>query len=205
MLDLIKYLCEQLNVIRKAPVLIILVVVLCFVGGYQTARWRYKSILELNSERLLAKDDLLDEYRERLHYLPAHGSEYSRLSHSELQSQALKFVAELRKWIATRNSERSQREAKYWLEMSQANDEAERRRIWNEQTADILQSSGSMQDEYSAKFKVKAIVLHDELLTRVPHSESRVSSYNHRYEFPTNPIGIGMVADDLEQLARQLQ
>lgn len=126
------------------------------------------------------------------------------MSHSELQSQALKFVDDLRKWIATRNSERSQREAKYWLEMSQANDEAERRRIWNEQTADILQSSGSMRDEYSAKFKVKAMILRDELLTRIPDPRSD-SSASHYYKYPTNQLVMGMVADDLERLARQLQ
>lgn len=202
--EVIEYLSKEWDVIRRAPVTIILVGVICFIVAYQVARWRYEGILELNCERLAVKDDQLDEYRERLHFLPAHGSEYSRLSHSELQSKALKFVSDLRKWLAVRQSENSRRMSQQWLAMSQANDEAARKRLWNEYTADLIQSSTSMKNEYDAKFKVIAIVLRDELLTRIQHPGSS-SSASHIYEYPTNPIGMGMVADDLERLARLLR
>jgi hypothetical protein len=72
------------------------------------AKWRYSAIveqlrerLESMKDRLEAKDGQLDEYRERLHLVPARGSEFSRLTQSELKEKALIFVRDLRRWLAT--------------------------------------------------------------------------------------------------------
>lgn len=57
--------------------------------------------------------------------------------------------------------------------------------------------------EYDKRFKVETIVLRDELLTRLPNESKNEQGYA-RYEHPVNPIGMGMVADDLERLAKLL-
>ena len=80
--------------------------VIAFGLAYAAANWRYSGIIEqlrerLDSmkERLEAKDGQLDEYRERLHLVPAAGSEFSRLTHSELKERALTVVRDLRQWL----------------------------------------------------------------------------------------------------------
>jgi hypothetical protein len=87
--------------------------------------------------------------------------------------------------------------------MVRATDEAQKKQLWDAHTGDLIQSSTAINNEYDSKFKVKAIVLRDELLTRVQHPDPKAHSH-HMYEHPTNPIGKGMVADDLERLARLL-
>jgi len=74
---------------------------------------------------------------------------------------------------------------------------------WNAYTADTISSSTELNNEYDAKFKVKAIVLRDEMLTRVQHPDPQAHA-RRMYEHPTSAIGMRMVADDLELLARGL-
>ena len=177
-----------------------------FVCGlaYGASRWRHGGIIELLRERLAAKDQQLDEYRERLHLVPARGSEFARLSHAELQTEALKFVSSLREWLASRQAQDSQRQHQQWVAMTRAADEAQKKQLWDAHTGDLISSSAALNNEFDAKFKVKTIVLRDELLTRVQHPDPKAHDH-HMYEHPTNPIGMGMVADDLERLARLLR
>ncbi|OIR10465.1 hypothetical protein GALL_77770 [mine drainage metagenome] len=204
MKDLIEYIQREWTTIAAAPFTFVVVIVL--VGGvaYAASKWRHGGIIELLRERLAAKDQQLDEYRERLHFVPAGGSEFAKLSHSELQTQALKFVGSLREWLAARHSQDSQRQHQQWLAMTRAADEGQKKDLWDSHTADLIQSSTALNSEYDAKFKVRAIVLRDEMLARVKHPNPK-SHALHMYEHPTNPIGMGMVADDLELLARHLR
>jgi hypothetical protein len=202
--ELVEYIQREWTTLATAPFTFILATVL--VGGlaYAASRWRHGGIIELLRERLAAKDQQLDEYRERLHLVPAQGSEFAKQSHAELQAQALKFVASLRDWLAARRAQDSQRQHQQWVAMTRATDEAQKKQLWDAHTGDLIGSSTALNNEYDAKFKVKAIVLRDELLTRVQHPDPKAHAH-HMYEHPTNPIGMGMVADDLERLARLLR
>jgi hypothetical protein len=202
--ELIEYLQKEWGTVSGAPVTF--VVASIFVAGlaYAASRWRHNAIIELLRERIVAKDEQLDGYREKLHLIPAHGSEFSRLSHAELQKEALRFVSSLREWLAARRNQDSDRQHQQWLAMTNAKDEAQRKQLWDAQTTDSVRSSMTFNNEYDAKFKVKAMVLRDELLTRVPHPDPGHRAHR-MYEHPTNPIGMGMVADDLERMARLLK
>jgi len=202
--ELIEYLQKEWGTVSSAPVTFFVACTLVAGLAYAASRWKHGAIIELLRERIAAKDEQLDGYREKLHLIPAHGSEFSRQSHSELQKEALKFVSSLREWLGTRRSQDSERQHKQWLAMTNATDEVQRKHLWDAQTADSMRSSTTFSNEYDAKFKVKAMVLRDELLTRVQHPEPSNHSH-HMYEHPTNPIGMGMVADDLERMARLLK
>jgi hypothetical protein len=147
---------------------------------------------------------MLDGYREREGLALARGIELTKRGHTELQAETLKFVGDLREWLAARRLQDGQRQHQQWVAMVRATDETQKKQLWDAHTGDIIAASTSMNSEYDAKFKVRAIVLRDELLTRVKHPDPQ-SSTHRIYEHPTNPIGMGMVADDLERMARLLR
>jgi hypothetical protein len=201
--ELIEYIEREWGTVSAAPFTVLILVVLVSVVAYAASRWRHSGIIETLRERLAAKDQQLDEYRERLHLVPAHGSEFAKLSHAELKEQTLKFVSSLRDWLGARQAQDSQTQHQQWVAMTSASDEAQRKKLWDAHTGDLIHSSMLLNNEYDSKFKVRAIVLRDELLTRVQRPEPQTHAHN-MYEHPTNPIGMGMVADDLERLARLL-
>ena len=201
--ELVEYMQREWATIANAPFSIIFFALLIFTFAYAVSRWRYSAIIEMLRERLAAKDQQLDEYRERLHLAPSSGSEFGKLSHAELQAEALKFIGILRDWLAIFKKKQMQLHSQSWNAMRRATDEAQRQKLWEEQGDIDVRDCLNCTNEYDAKFKVKAIVLRDELLTRVQHPDPDAHAH-HAYENPTNPIGMGMVADDLERLARLL-
>lgn len=206
MKELLDYLQREWMVVSSAPFSFLISAALVASLAYAASRWRHGGIIELLRERLAAKDQQLDDYRERLHLAPATGSSFSKQSHAELQMEVLKFVESLRDWLCIRRAQDTERQHQEWVAMSRAADEAERKRLWDAHTGDLISSSTMLNSEYDAKFKVKAIVLRDELLSRVKHPEPAGHGHAHQmYEHPTNSIGMGMVADDLERLARLLR
>lgn len=204
MKELIEYLQREWGTVSGAPLTFFVACALVAGLAYAASRWKHGAIIDLLHERIVAKDEQLDGYREKLHLVPAHGSEFSRLSHAELQKEALRFVLSLREWLGARRSQDSERQHQQWLAMTNATNEVERKRLWDAQTTESMRSSTTLNNEYDSKFKVKAMVLRDELLTRVQHPEPQNNAH-HMYEHPTNPIGMSMVADDLERMARLLK
>jgi hypothetical protein len=102
--DAIEILQKEWGVLSSAPWAFAISSVVVFSVAFTAIKWRYDGIvenlrerLETMKERLTAKDTQLDEYRERLHLVPASGSEFSRLTHAELKQRTLKLVDDLRK------------------------------------------------------------------------------------------------------------
>ncbi|MFI5398363.1 MAG: hypothetical protein ACHQ9S_22735, partial [Candidatus Binatia bacterium] len=188
----------------------VLALVAVFLLAFAAVRWRYEGVIEslrerveALKERLEAKDGQLDEYRERLHLVPASGSELSRLTHAELKGKALDLVRDLRQWLASWSAQDRQVEQREWSAMVSAADEDEKQQRWQQFTGASMQRSLERNSEYDRRFKVDAFLLRDELLSRLP-GESREDRAYGMYEHPTNPIGMGIVADDLERLAKLL-
>jgi hypothetical protein len=198
--EFILYLQTEWGTLSSAPVTFLVACTLVAGLAYGASRWKHGAIIELFRERIVAKDEQLDGYRERLNLIPAHGSVFSSLSHAELQKEALKFVSSLREWWGARSSQDSERQHKRWLAMKNATDEVQRKPLWDDMVAESTRSSTTVNNEYDAKFKVKAIVLRDELLTRVQHPEP--GNYAHHMYERMSP---GIVADDLERMARLLK
>ena len=207
--DLVDFLREHWTALAAAPGAFAVLVILAFGAAFLVARWRYEAIVETLKERLLGlkerlegKDAQLDEYRGRLHLIPVSGTSFSRLSNSELQRRVLDVVAEIRPFLAERGSrDRSLLFARTGRgrEMS----DEERQRDWDAQTNALLCNSFETATDFDNRYKVNTILLRDELLSRLPDGSKNEREFR-AYEHPTNPIGMRMVADDLERLAKSL-
>ncbi len=84
-----------------------------------------------------------------------------------------------------------------------AESEEEKQRIWDSHSNQLISESYEICGEYDRRFKVDALLLRDELLSRLP-KEAKKRAYS-LYEHPINPICRGMVADDLERMAKSLE
>ena len=111
-LDILDRIHNEWKHISKYPRSIIVVIVIAFSITYLINLWYYKGVIDSLKEReetyktqISAKDDLLIEYRERLHLVSASGSEYSSLTHIELKNKTLEFVQKLREWKEIKNKE----------------------------------------------------------------------------------------------------
>ena len=208
--EMLKHLQKEWDVVSGAPWAFLISSALAFVVSFAANKWRYSGIIdnlkeriETYKERLTAKDAQLDEYRERLHLVPASGSEFSKLTHAELKIKTLEVVSKLRSWLVKYSEEERRILDAQWQAMCRAQDEEEKNRLWHQHTSTSSQISLRRNAEYDSQFKVDTILLRDEILSRLP-SESRDERAYHMYEHPTNPIGIGMVADDLERISKKL-
>lgn len=211
MTDLLDHITANWGVLSSAPFVFATIVLLAFGSSYLVARWRYEAVLALLRERiealrdrLAAKDEQLGDYRERLHLVPATGTVFSRLTNAELKGRVLKTVEEMRAFLAQFQArQHEQLFGDGWRMKAVEMTEEERRDAWARQTQAFARESFRINAEWDTKFKVDSIILRDELLARVPAEAKNEREYR-TYEHPTNAIGMQVVADDLERLAKVL-
>ena len=110
----LEFIKNEWSTVTGAPLSFISLVLISFALAYAACRWRYTGVIETQREklslekdrlsaekdRIQAKDSQLDDYRERLHLVPAQGSEYSKLTHAGLKEKALSFVGDIRTWFS---------------------------------------------------------------------------------------------------------
>lgn len=189
--ELIKCIRDEWSTVKKAPLTLIIIFVLSFIFALQSSSWRYEGIVDLLKERIENKDDQLDDYRERVYEIKARGSKYSTMSLEVLKSETLKFAKNLRNFLKLQH-----------IEMNSIID------LDNQTGSRInitaLQQFGiTINSEYNNKYKVDAILLRDELLSRLPAETQKGKEY--LYEHPTNLIGMEIVTTDLERMAKLLK
>lgn len=154
-------------------------------------------------KRLDAKDEQVDEYRNQALRIKASGTAFSKLTNPELKKKSLNTVSHIRQFLEKWKNTDRDRSEKQSKDMRLAETEEDKHEIWEKYTNQYLTHSLSRNAEYEKSFKVSTILLKDELNSRLPEDhKSRVDDFS--YEHPTNPIGMTMVADDLERLARTL-
>jgi hypothetical protein len=173
-------------------------------GAYKSLLDTAKERLESLKERLEGKDDQLGEYRERLHLMPASGSQYSKLTHKELQDRVIKFVEGVRTWFAQSEAENRGIADQQWHAMVHAQTKEQKQQLWQAHTGTLTNGLFTLMRDFDQKFKVDAILLRDELLSRLPATEKSVQA-NRRYEHPVNTFCINEIADDLERKAKLLR
>ncbi len=200
---LLKYIEKEWAVLSQAPLVFVLTFVFAVVVAVGIANWVYSRQIETLNERLRAKDDQLVDYRERLRLAPTDQTSYSRLSNAELTQRALVVVARMREFLANYDRQSRLALANQFEEMRNAKTDEERHAVWTRQTAALIRESSTATIDYDRQFKTDTIVLRDELQSRLPLS-ARAQRPGVSYEYPTNPIGMGMVADDVERLAKLL-
>lgn len=67
-----------------------------------------------------------------------------------------------------------------------------------------MRLSSERNAEYDRRFKTDAIILRDELRSRLSDYEPINDFGDHMYEHPTNYFGFNDVATDLERMAKLL-
>ena len=204
MKDFLDFLQKEWNTIAAAPLSFFTFSVLAATVVYLVLSWRYEGIIQQLRERMAGKDEQIESYRERLQLVPARGSGLSRLTHGELQKEALRFVARLREWLARWNSEMAERSHSDWRASVNARNSDESQAMWDAQGANLARLSVTTVTEYEEKFKVEAIQFRDEMLTRMESPPASRADRN-LYELPTNFLIMGIIASDLENLARHLE
>lgn len=81
----------------------------------------------------------------------------------------------------------------------------QRHEAWQAETAAMVRASSEVSSDWDTNFKVRSMQLRDELLKRVVDLPTPANpGFVARYEHPTNPIGMGMVVDDLERMTLAL-
>jgi hypothetical protein len=223
------------NAAKDPPVLTALLVVLIlgFGGGYILAReinagtqsalekslageqrhsadlqqiydQRLAGVQQNYEQRLKGKDDVIEDYRRRLQIAPPKGGDLAQLTNSELKARALQFVSELRKWQQRTGQEEQDQTYQIWSEMRKASRDVGE---WQRLSAKIGKLYSDRRAEYDANFKITAILLRDEISSRVPparRNELKARMLFNAYEDPVNNFGIEDVVTNLEMLAKSL-
>jgi hypothetical protein len=173
--SLINTLKAEWIVLSSAPLSFILTFIVAFAAAFAACRWAYQSMRETSNERLEAlkerlhgKDELIDEYRERLHLMPSSGSQYSKLTHKELQEHVINFVTNIRTWFAQSDAETRRLADQQWNAMRKAETEEQKQQLWETHTSTLTNGLFTLMRDFEQKFKVDAILFRDEMLSRLP-------------------------------------
>jgi hypothetical protein len=207
----IELLVREWAVVSQAPLAFTLLAVSAFGLAYVAARWKYSSVIEsvrasnetLN-ERLHLKTEQAEQYKERALKYDDKVWEIVESDTSSLSQKALTLVTDIREFIDRhRRLDDSAREND-WPEMVRAVDETEKQRLWNKMNNASSRLSTERNAEWERRFKVDALMLRDELRSRLKDykPDERIA---HVYEHPTNYFGFNDVAADLERMAKLLQ
>lgn len=215
----IEHLQKEWNLINQAPLTFIVTLLLALLTGWGFMRWlhedRFASLAEqistvkssndLLNSRLQAKDDQLNDYRTRLLALEPRPSEkpnshsyveqkrealsqsatrFSKATNKELRDMGIKLATQIRQLLYSERQKLDQIHAGQ-----------------NPMSVAVLISE--MEFEYEQKYQADAIVLKDEIMSRLPLVQ-RSTSEDHMYRYPTNLYGLDDVATDLERLAKSL-
>lgn len=157
--------------------------------------------------RIEGKDDLLSIYREKLGLAPYNKTTYGSLRNAEIKQRAMDLAQRIRAFASKASTDSSTLSSKQISEMRTAKTDEEKSAVFYRQSNEIIASSNAGNKEYGDQFKTDSILLRDEILSRLPRdvaSAQRQDREMPRYEWPTNPIGMNMVADHLEKIAKLL-
>jgi hypothetical protein len=149
------------------------------------------------------KDDLIDEYRQRLHIVDTHNTSYSKLTNKEFKAKAVNLIYQMREYLSKKTLDEDEYKAIIYQEFWKAKSDEERDKILNSSIAPLLQTKSTMNLEYGKKFQSDAILIRDEILLRLPKDQKNDNVYN-LYLYLSNPFGLKMVIDDLERLSKSL-
>lgn len=189
--------------INEAPASFAILTMTAFFLAYLAARWRYGGITESLKEqintlngRLIRKTEQSEEYKERALKFEETATKVITYDGAELCAKTLGLVARVREFIHRRKAQSYER--LYRRSSSDANAEEE----WEQSTDLMLRHSNETTAEWEREFKVDAMMLRDELLSRLGVTiDDRMTIM---YEHPTNFFGYEDVASHLETLAKTL-
>lgn len=176
-----------------------------------------KSALE---QRIAGKDDLLTDYRSRLlmaemqtrtpipgaatetqRRLNTAATRFSSAKSADLSRMAIELAGKIRKLSQEFGLKRNTivSEQMESVANAQSKPREEQNKIWARFSGMTMNTYTQETDEYSARYKADAIVLSDEMLSRLPPG-----TRNDFVHYDTAAAGIERIATDLERLAKLL-
>ena len=209
-MELLKSIRNEWAVISQAPFSFLILAVLMFAAAYFAARWRYTAIIDQAkasrdalSERLHLRSDQTESYREKAAKYDETVTAVIDSGASELKDRTLKLVGDLREFITRSQHQEQMIQDTQWVDATNASSEEEKRRLWSRYGASLARNTSDRNSEYSRRFKAEAMILRDELRSRLPDYKSGLF-FEQLYDVPTNFLGFTGVADDLELMAKSL-
>lgn len=206
----IDLLTKEWGVVSQAPTAFFLLGAAMCGLAYLAARWRYTSVIDqirtandTLKERLIQKTEQTEHYKERALKYDEKVSAVVGSDAASLAQKALSFVSQIRHFIEWHKRQDDSVHEHEWVEMTSAEDEAEKQRLWNKFTSASSRLSTERNAEWERRFKVEAMMLRDELRSRLKGYPS-TEHIEQVYEHPTNYFGFNDVAADLERMARLL-
>ncbi|MEX2602687.1 MAG: hypothetical protein WD361_00715 [Gracilimonas sp.] len=195
---------DNWETLSENPFVFITLVVITFAAGYFISKWRYNSIIETLRERLNLRTEQSENYKERALKYDQVVHEIVESDSSQLKMKTIQFVGELREFIERHKRQDDNFTYKRFTAPDAEMSEEDKRRAWAEETNEMIRLSNERNNEYDRRFKTDAIVLRDELRSRLNDYEPINDHVDHMYEHPTNYFGFNDVATDLERMAKLL-
>lgn len=205
------YVAKEWEIISQAPFAFLILAAIMFGLAYLAAKWRFSAIIdqvrasnETLKERLHLKSEQAESYKERALKYDEKVLEVVDSSEITLKEKALDFVKSLQEFIERYKREDQAVQDNEWTEMAQANTEEVKSKLWHKFTSASSRLSNERNSEYERRFKVDAILLRDELRSRLKGYEPSERFRDSAYEHPTNYFGFNDVANDIESMAKLL-
>ena len=208
---LVEYIESEWEFVSQAPFVFLLLAVLMYGVAYVAIRWRYSSVIaqlrESNDtlkERLNLKAEQAESYKEKALKSDAAIEFIVTADQDELAKRALSFVENFREFI-----DRSSRDDDKFLSaehsLQHRNLSEAEQQLESDKIHDEMARNGRIRiEEYDRRFKVDAILLRDELRTRLVGYKPPSINSDPSYEQPVNYFGFNQVADEIELMAKRL-
>lgn len=126
---------------------------------------------------------------------------YSQLGNRELSIEVTNLVLKMNLYLEQKKNQEAKQSEFFKQQMREAKTEQEKKLVMEAETHNTV-TMPAIDIEYNEKFKSDAVLLRDELLSRLPKDANKDRSY--MYEHPGNTIGLQKIIDDLKMLAKRL-
>jgi hypothetical protein len=205
------YISKEWAVISQAPFAFLILGALMFALAYLAAKFKFTVLVdevkaknETLKERLLLKTEQAESYKDRALKYDDNVQQVVGSDEIALKEKTLEVVKNLRDFIERHKKEDDRVSGIERSVMREALTEEERNKAWEKNTSEIMRLSNERNAEYDRRFKVDAMLLRDELRTRLTDYEPSDGYRDSAYEHPTNYFGFNDVASDLERMAKLL-
>ncbi len=206
---LFEYISKEWTVVSQAPFAFMIIAAIVFGLAYIAAKWRFTAVIdqinasnEALKERLHLRSELAESYKDRALKYDDKVQQVVDFDEIALRDKTLEVVKDLRDFIdrTKREDDRNLMENR----LSSSRSEEQRQADWEAMTNNMMRLGSERNAEYDRRFRVHAIMLRDELRSRLPGYKPQEDYFDSMYEHPTNYFGFDGVADDLERMARML-
>ena len=208
---LIEYIAKEWGVVSQAPFAFLILAAIMIGLAYLAAKWRFTAVIdqvkaanETLKERLHLKSEQAESYKDRALKFDEKVQQVVDSDAVALKDRTLEVVKNLREFIERHKREDDRVSAIERSAMRSAQTEEEKNKTWEKNTNETMRLSNERNAEYDRRFRVDAIMLRDELRSRIPDYEPLERHHDMMYERPTNYFGFNDVASDLERMAKML-